>query len=149
MVRVAVSNGNPIPLTLTPPSPSPQGEYLFTVVGTARGQRAALSAPRSAAHQHVQASAAREVFRPLHAGGDAAARRYVFTVGSTGDSPVPSGDPPDGTKGGIERNNGVFSRPGFTNTPPGGSPRGAGGSPAPPSVNRYARRPYLQIMFGR
>ena len=57
-------------------------------------------------------------------------RRYVFSVGSTGDSPVPSGDPPDDTKGGIERNNGVFSRPGFTNTPPGGSPGGAGGTPA-------------------
>ena len=62
---------------------------------------------------------------------------YVFTVGSAGDSPVPSGDPPDGTDGGIERNNGVFTHPGFTNRPPGGSPGGAGGSPAPPSVNRY------------
>jgi len=40
----------------------------------------------------------------------------------------------------MERNNGVFSHPGFTNRPPGGSPGGAGGSPAPPSVNRYESR---------
>jgi hypothetical protein len=52
----------------------------------------------------------------------------VFTVGSTGDSPVPSGDPPDGTVDGIERKNGVFTHPGFTNMPPGGSPGGAGGT---------------------
>src|SRR5580765_7932463 len=62
---------------------------------------------------------------------------YVFTVGSTGDSPVPSGDSPDGTEGGIERNNAVLSHPSVTTMPPGGSPGGAGGSPAPPSVNRY------------
>ena len=62
---------------------------------------------------------------------------YVFTVGSTGDSPVPSGDPPDGTERGIERNNAVFSHSGYTTTPPGESPGGAGGSPAPPSANRY------------
>jgi len=30
---------------------------------------------------------------------------YVFTVGSTGDSPVPSGDSTDGTKRGIESDN--------------------------------------------
>jgi len=62
---------------------------------------------------------------------------YVFTVGSTGDSPVPSGDPPDGTEHGIEGNNAVFSHSSYTTTPPGESPGGAGGSPAPPSVNRY------------
>jgi hypothetical protein len=61
---------------------------------------------------------------------------YVFTVGSTGDSPVPSGDPPDGTEHGIEGNNAVFSHSSYTTTPPGESPGGAGGSPAPPSVNR-------------
>src|SRR5207247_347009 len=56
-------------------APTVETVYLFTVVGTARGQRAAPSSPRSAALQHGQASASREVFRPLHAGGDAAARR--------------------------------------------------------------------------
>jgi len=66
--------------------------------------------------------------------------RYLFTVGSTGDSPVPSGDPPDGTERGIERTNAVFSHSGYTTTPPGESPGGAGGSPAPPSVNRYPIR---------
>jgi len=60
--------------------------------------------------------------------------RYVFTVGSTGDSPVPSGDPPDGTEHGIGWNNAVFSHSSYTTTPPGESPGGAGGSPAPPSV---------------
>src|SRR6266540_1300515 len=49
-----------------------------------QGRRAALSAPRSAALQHGQASAAHEVFRPLHAGGDAAARRpYLELVPRT------------------------------------------------------------------
>src|SRR6185369_8764098 len=62
---------------------------------------------------------------------------YLFTVGSTGDSPVPSGDPPDGTERGIERNNAVFPHSGYTTTPPGESPGGAGGSPAPPSVTTY------------
>jgi len=53
-------------------------------------------------------------------------------VGSTGDSPVPSGDPPGGTEHGIEGNNAVFSYSSYTTTPPGESPGGAGGSPAPP-----------------
>src|SRR6266542_2072734 len=52
--------------------------------------------------------------------------------GSTGDPPVPSGDPPDGT--------GVTARANETGrltrqvsaVPVGGSPTGAGGSPAPP-----------------
>ena len=58
----------------------PSDSYLLTVVGTARGQRAALSVPRSAALQHGQANAAREVFRPLHAGGDAAAQRPYLPI---------------------------------------------------------------------
>src|SRR6185369_16010474 len=74
---------------------------------------------------------------------------YVFTVGSIGDSPVPSGDPPDGTEGGTERNNGVFSHPGFTNTPPGGSPGVAGASPAPPSVNRWRVQGYGVLAMTR
>src|SRR6185503_12335598 len=61
----------------------------------------------------------------------------------------PSGDPPDGTDGGIERKNGVFTHPGFTNTPPGGSPGGAGGSPAPPSVNRYSCPVFLARATGK
>jgi len=60
----------------------------------------------------------------------------VYSVGSTGDSPVPSGDPPGGTEHGIEGNNTVSSHSSYTTTPPGESPGGAGGSPAPPSVNR-------------
>jgi hypothetical protein len=66
---------------------------------------------------------------------------YVFSVGSTGDSPVPSGDPPDGTGSGIERKGTVFSQPDIAASAPGGSPGGAGGSPggspAPPTVNTY------------
>ena len=62
---------------------------------------------------------------------------YVFSVGSTGDSPVPSGDPPDGIGRGIERNGAVLSQPHVTAIPPGGSPGGAGGSPAPPTLNGY------------
>ena len=70
--------------------------------------------------------------------GQALARRgYVFSVGSTGDTPVPSGDPPDGTATGIERKETVFSQPHITAISPGGSPGGAGGSPAPPTLNRF------------
>ena len=65
---------------------------------------------------------------------------YLFSVGSTGDPPVPSGDPPDGTGRGIERKGTVFSQPHITAIPPGGSPGGAGGSPAPPTLNRYPVR---------
>src|SRR5438309_8273596 len=54
---------------------------------------------------------------------------YVFSVGSTGDSPVSSGDPPDGIGRGIERKGAVLSQPHVTAIPPGGSPGGAGGSP--------------------
>ena len=63
-------------------------------------------------------------------------RPFVFTVGSTGDSPVPSGDPLDGMEHGIERNErkNAFSHSGYTTMPPGESPGGAGESPAPPSV---------------
>ena len=60
--------------------------------------------------------------------------QYLFSVSRTGDSPVPSADPPDGTERGIERNNAVFSHSSYTITPPGESPGGAGGSPALPSV---------------
>jgi len=63
---------------------------------------------------------------------------YVFNVGSTGDPPVPSGDPPDGTGGGIERKGTVFPPADITAIPPGESPGGAGESPAPPSLNGYS-----------
>ena len=73
---------------------------------------------------------------------------YVFSVGSTGDSPVPSGDPPDGIGRGIERKGAVLSQPHVTGIPPGGSPGGAGGSPAPPTLNRYsARRQQHHVAF--
>jgi len=62
---------------------------------------------------------------------------YAFSVGSTGDPPVPSGDPPDGTGGGIELKGTVFPPPDISAIPPGGSPGGAGKSPAPPSLDRY------------
>ena len=63
---------------------------------------------------------------------------YVFSVGSTGDSPVPSGDPPDGMGSGLKRKGTVLSQAHVTAIPPGGSPGGAGGSPAPPTLNRYS-----------
>ena len=73
---------------------------------------------------------------------------YVFSVGSTGDSPVSSGDPPDGIGRGIERKGAVLSQPHVTAIPPGGSPGGAGGSPAPPTLNRYsARRQQHHVAF--
>ena len=68
----------------------------------------------------------------------AAMAAYVFGVGSTGDPPVPSGDPPDGMGNGIERKGTVFSQPHIAAIRPGGSPGEAGGSPAPPRLNRYA-----------
>src|SRR5206468_10870810 len=61
----------------------------------------------------------------------------VFGARSTGDPPVPSGDPPDGMGSGCERTGTRFSRPHITAIPPGGSPGAAGGSPAPPTQNRY------------
>src|SRR5438094_10320362 len=52
--------------------------------------------------------------------------------GSTGDPPVPSGDPPDGTETTIRGNeNGLFAT-WLRAVPVGGSPTGAGESPAPP-----------------
>jgi len=63
---------------------------------------------------------------------------YVFSVGSTGDSPVPAGDPPDGTGSGIERKGTVSPHADISAIPPGGSPGGAGESPALPSLNGYA-----------
>ena len=41
----------------------------------------------------------------------AALSAYPFRVGSTGDPPVPSGDPPDGMGSGIERKGMAFPRP--------------------------------------
>src|SRR5439155_19115203 len=50
--------------------------YLLNVVGTAR----ALSAPRSAAPEQAQGGASGDAFRPLHAGGDAVARRPYLPI---------------------------------------------------------------------
>src|SRR5437867_9463150 len=53
-------------------------------------------------------------------------------VGSTGDPPVPSGDSPDGTGATVRANgHGRFATL-LAAVPVGGSPTGAGGSPAPP-----------------
>src|SRR5436309_3924862 len=53
-------------------------------------------------------------------------------AGSTGDSPVPSGDSPDGTAATVRANgHGLFATLPAA-VPVGGSPTGAGGSPAPP-----------------
>jgi len=57
---------------------------------------------------------------------------YVFSVGGAGDSPVPSGDPPDGIGRGIERKGAVLSQPHVTAIPPGGSPGGRAGRPHHP-----------------
>ena len=53
-------------------------------------------------------------------------------MGSTGDPPVPSGDPPDGTGGGplLIRTLSVFAMTSSVSL--GGSPSDAGESPAPP-----------------
>src|SRR5713101_4347029 len=53
-------------------------------------------------------------------------------AGSTGDPPVPSGDLPDGTGATVRANGqGLFATLPAA-VPVGGSPTGAGGSPAPP-----------------
>ncbi len=54
------------------------------------------------------------------------------TTGSTGDSPVPSGDSPDGTSGDAQRVEKRRSQNHASPIPVGGSPTGAGGSPALP-----------------
>ena len=53
------------------------------------------------------------------------------SLGSTGDPPVPSGDPPDGTGVTVRANEGLFTRQASA-VPVGGSPTGAGESPALP-----------------
>jgi hypothetical protein len=73
--------------------------------------------------------------RPRRAAGIVPA--YLFSVGSTGDPPVPSGDPPDGMESSIERKGTTFSHSVIAVVPPGGSPGGAGGSPALPSLSRH------------
>ncbi|MBI4323984.1 MAG: 4Fe-4S ferredoxin [Chloroflexi bacterium] len=57
-------------------------------------------------------------------------------VGSTGDPPVPSGDPPDGTGNDADRNGEVLFHQSVTHVTPGGSPVGAGGSPALPARSK-------------
>ena len=65
--------------------------------------------------------------------------------GSTGDPPVPSGDPPDGTETKIRGNeNGLFGT-WLIAVPVGGSPTGAGESPAPPI---FKTRSHLNSMRG-
>src|SRR5437667_3140675 len=56
-------------------------------------------------------------------------------AGSTGDSPVPSGDSPDGTGAAAQANERGLLVASRAAVPVGGSPTGAGGSPAPPGFN--------------
>jgi len=57
----------------------------------------------------------------------------LISVGSTGDSPVPPGDPPGGREGGAEFVSASESQSSLAHVPSGGSPDGAGGSPALPT----------------
>jgi len=60
-------------------------------------------------------------------------------VGGTGDSPVPSGDSPDGMgETSLANQNDLSSKSPFS-VPAGGSPTGAGGSPAPPIFQAPAK----------
>jgi len=58
----------------------------------------------------------------------------VGAVGSTGDSPVPSGDPPDGTGRRTAHAQTSLLQAGASPVPLGESPSGAGVSPAPPAL---------------
>ena len=69
----------------------------------------------------------RQLSHPAEAG-------YLFSVGGTGDSPVPSGDPPDGTGRTTAHVPTSGLHAGATPVPLGESPSGAGGSPAPPTL---------------
>jgi len=60
-------------------------------------------------------------------------RAWAEYAGSTGDSPVPSGDSPDGTRGVSIPSEDAVSLRARTHGPVGGSPTGAGGSPALPT----------------
>jgi hypothetical protein len=53
-------------------------------------------------------------------------------LGSTGDPPVPFGDPPDETGTALRASGDGFFATALSPVPVGGSPTGAGGSPAPP-----------------
>ncbi|MBI4663582.1 MAG: SAM-dependent methyltransferase [Verrucomicrobia bacterium] len=55
-------------------------------------------------------------------------------LGGTGDQPVPSGDPPDGTAESFKNQSSAAFASGFTSMPVGESPPGAGGSPALPEL---------------
>ena len=59
---------------------------------------------------------------------------YAFSLGSTGDPPVPSGDSPDGIASNTKRGGAVSWQQNITRIPPGGSPGGTGESPVPPSL---------------
>src|SRR5438552_8422353 len=63
--------------------------------------------------------------------------------GSTGDPPVPSGDSPDGTGATVRANGDRLFATSLAAVPVGGSPTGAGGSPAPPifKTGSYASKP--------
>src|SRR5437773_11719212 len=58
---------------------------------------------------------------------------YVFSVGSTGDPPVPSGDPPDGMGSGIERKGNGFLAAAHLPFRPAGRRAGRAGRPHHPT----------------
>ena len=60
-------------------------------------------------------------------------------MGGTGDSPVPSGDAPDGTGRSAVRSGMSALHANVHPVPLGESPSGAGGSPPPPTLNRFTR----------
>ncbi len=62
---------------------------------------------------------------------------YLFGVSGTGDSPVPSGDPPDEMANAVGWETCLLIGDARTPVPCGESPDGAGGSPALPKLNRY------------
>src|ERR1051325_7201930 len=70
----------------------------------------------------------------------AASRQSLFSPGSTGDSPVPSGDPPDGTGAISNAEKLVFSHPDVSGIPP-------SESPALPSLNSYSRHDGILLEF--
>ena len=96
----------------------------------------ALSLRRGKQHGGLRQIGSRELWSI--AADHAPSPQYVFSVGSTGDSPVPSGDAPDGMAGSVRNDLALH----FDRKPPpiplGESPSGAVGSPALPTLNTYS-----------
>src|SRR5439155_8850059 len=65
--------------------------------------------------------------------------------GSTGDSPVPHGDPPGGTRKATDLTPRAQTSGSASFTPVGGSPTGAGGRPAPPMPQSEPDLEWLRV----